>query len=74
MDNYIKVKSDSSLVRNKESNAIINNNENEFEKFIRLSETKYKEKMELRILKDEVQQIKTDINEIKFLLKSIVNG
>ena len=38
MNNYLKVKSDVSLVRDMNSHAIVNKNENEFEKFLNLSE------------------------------------
>ena len=48
MNNYLKVESDTSLVRDVNSNAIVNQNQTEFDKFMKLSETKYKEKMEMK--------------------------
>ena len=50
MNNYLKVDSDTSLVRDVESNAIVNQNKSEYDKFMRLSEIKYKEKMEMKKL------------------------
>ena len=44
MSDYIKVDSDSDLVRDTNNHAIINNNKTEFDKFLKLSEKKYKEK------------------------------
>jgi len=44
MNKHIKVKSDVSLVRDVDSNAIISKNQSEFDKFIKLSEKKYAEK------------------------------
>ena len=44
MNKYVKVKSDVSLVRDVDSNAIISRNQSEFDKFIKLSEKKYAEK------------------------------
>ena len=44
MNKYVKVKSDVSLVRDVNSNAIISKNQSEFDKFIKLSEKKYAEK------------------------------
>jgi len=73
MNNYIKVESDTSLVRDSNSNAIINQNKSEYEKFMRLSETKYREKMEMKTLKNDVESLKGDLAEIKSLLLSIVN-
>ena len=74
MSDYIKVDSDSDLVRDTNSNAIINNNKTEFDKFLRLSEKKYKEKKEFENLKSDVNSMKTDLEEIKSLLKSIVRN
>ena len=74
MSDYIKVDSDSDLVRDTNSNAIINNNKTEFDKFLRLSEKKYKEKKEFENLKSDVNSMKSDLEEIKSLLKSIVRN
>ena len=73
MNNYIKVESDTSLVRDSNSNAIINQNKSEYEKFMKLSETKYREKMEMKTLKNDVESLKGDLAEIKSLLLSIEN-
>ena len=72
MNNYLKVESDTSLVRDMNSNAIVNQNQTEFDKFMKLSETKYKEKMEMKKLKDDVNTMESDLEEIKELLQSIV--
>ena len=72
MNNYLKVDSDTSLVRDVRSNAIVNQNQTEFDKFMKLSESKYKEKMEMKRLKDDVKIMKSDLEEIKELLQSIV--
>ena len=47
MNKYVKVKSDVSLVRDVNSNAIISKNQSEFDKFIKLSKKKYEEKRNL---------------------------
>ena len=72
MKKYIKVETQESLVRDTSSNAIVNNNKNEYENFLRISEQKYKEKREFEKLKTDVDTIKGDLDEIKSLLKSIV--
>ena len=74
MGDYIKVDSDSNLVRDTNNHAIINNNKTEFDKFLKLSEKKYKEKKEFENLKSDVNSMKTDLEEIKSLLKSIVRN
>ncbi|MAG49957.1 hypothetical protein CMO86_10005 [Candidatus Woesearchaeota archaeon] len=73
MNNYVKVESDQSLVRDLDSNAIVNTDKDEYQKFLNLSEKRYKEKMEYENLKTDVKSLKDDLNEIKSLLKSIVD-
>ena len=71
MKKYIKVEAQDSLVRDVSSNAIVNNNKNEYENFLRISEQKYKEKKEFEKLKNDVDGIKDDLDEIKSILKSM---
>ena len=71
MKNYKKVEAQDSLVRDMSSNAIVNNNKNDYENFLRISEQKYKEKKEFEKLKSDVDGIKDDLDEIKSLLKSM---
>jgi len=74
MNRYLKVKTDSSLIRDMESNAIVNNNKTEYDKFLRISEIKHKEKMEMQNLKDDVQSLKDDMKDIKDLLLTIAKN
>jgi hypothetical protein len=73
MNNYLIVETDRNLIRDLNSNAIVNKNKSEYDQFLKISEQKYKEKKEFQILKDEVNSIKNDLNEIKTLLTLIVN-
>jgi len=72
MKKYVKVEAQDNLVRDMSSNAIVNNNKNEYENFLRISEQKYKEKKEFEKLKTDVNSMKNDLDEIKSMLKSIV--
>ena len=72
MENYLKVESDISLVRDMNTNAIINQNKSEYDKFLNISRKKYEQKIKFDNLKSDVDSMKTDINEIKTLLKQIV--
>ena len=74
MSKFVKVKSDVSLVRDMDSNAIVNQNKSEFDKFMSLSKKKYKEQNELDTMKCDLDALKTDIEEIKSLLKSLVRN
>ena len=73
MKKYLKVESDPNLLRNTDSQAIINNNSNEFDQFMEASRRKYNEKKEIEILKSDVNTMKNDLDEIKSLLKTIVH-
>jgi len=73
MDKYLKVDSDVSLVRDTLSNAIVNQNKSEFDKFLRVSQKKYEEKRKFDSMRDDLNSLKTDMNEIKTLLKNIMD-
>ena len=74
MEKNLKVDTDVSLLRDTDTNAIVNTNRTEFDKFLRLSEAKYKEKKQFDDLKSDVDSMKNDLSEIKSLLKSIVHN
>ncbi len=73
MENYLKVKSEDSLVRDVDSNAIVNQNKDEFDKFIELSQRKYEEKRKFDNMRSDLDSLKQDMNEIKTLLKNIMD-
>ena len=73
MENYIKVKSDVSLVRDVNSNAIVNQNKSEFDKFLKLSQKKYEEKVKFDNMRSDLDSLKQDMDEIKTLLKNIMD-
>lgn len=71
---YLRVDSDHTLYRDMENGAIVNSNQKEYDKFMELSKKKFQEKQEIKILKDDVSSLKTDIQEIKSLLLSIAKN
>ena len=73
MNKYVKVKSDVSLVRDVNSNAIISKNQSEFDKFINLSKKKYEEKKKFDNMRSDLDSLKQDMDEIKTLLRNIMN-
>ena len=74
MSKFVKVESDVSLVRDMDNNAIVNQNQSEFDKFMSLSKKKYKEKNELDTMKSDLDALKNDMEEIKSLLKSLARN
>ena len=73
MEKYLKVKSDVSLFRDKDSNAIVNKNKGEFDKFLKLSQKKYEEKKKFDNMRSDLDSLKQDMNEIKTLLRNIMD-
>ena len=73
MNKYIKVKSDVSLVRDMDSNAIVSQNKSEFDKFVKLSQKKYEEKRKFDNMRSDLDSLKQDMDEIKTLLKNIMD-
>ena len=73
MNKYVKVKSDVSLVRDVNSNAIISKNQSEFNKFINLSKKKYEEKKKFDNMRSDLDSLKEDMKEIKTLLRNIMD-
>ena len=74
MSKFVKVKSDVSLVRDMDSNAIVNQNQSEYDKFMSISKKKYKERNELDTMKSDLDALKSDMEEIKSLLKSMARN
>ena len=68
MADFLKVKDNRDLVRQKQSNAILNTNLKELNKY----KEEREEKMKLKRLAEESEQMKSDIQEIKSLLKQLL--
>lgn len=66
-NNLIPVDGHNHLFRDNSTGAIINTDKSGYAQYIRMKEQKQKQK-------DELDQIKKDINEIKSLLKELTNG
>ena len=73
MNDYIKVKDSDALLRDRKSNAIVNDSKYEYDKYMRLKKQKQDEMNRVNKIEDEVDTIKNDVNEIKNLLKSFID-
>jgi oligoendopeptidase F len=70
---YIKVKDNSDLVRDITTNSIINTNINEYQRYLSMKMDKDNENKKMKEFENDLNNIKNDINEIKFLLRSLKN-
>jgi len=72
MRDYIKVKDRSTLLRDQGSNAIVNDSKYEYENYMRLKRQREKENDKVNHLESEIDTLKSDVSEIKDLLKSFI--
>lgn len=63
----IPVEGHNNLFRDRNTGAILNKDKSSYQNYIRLKEIKQKEK-------NEIDEMKKDIDEIKTLLKDLING
>ena len=71
--NYIKVSGHSDLVRDPETNSIINRNKSEYDEYMMRKNLKSEENQKIQTIENEVANMKDDISEIKGLLRRLVN-
>lgn len=70
---YYKVEGHANLIRDDKSKAILNTNESDYENYIRKREIKKIEDERISSLENNVNMIKSDLDEIKNLLRSLAN-
>lgn len=70
----IPVKGHSNLYRDAKSGAIVNTSSSDYDSYISLRQSKEKENQKIQNFQEELDIIKDDISEIKFLLKELING
>jgi hypothetical protein len=71
---YIKVKGHDHLIRDPKTNAIINTNMSEYNEYLSRRDSKLKDNQKVQNLESDVANMKEDLDEIKFLLRRLVNG
>jgi len=71
--NYLTVEGNPSLVRDPVSNAIVNTNLSEYNAYINKKNSKKNELKRIDNIENQIVNLKDDLNEIKFLLRSILN-
>ena len=74
MSNFIKVEGNDHLVRDSNTNQIINTNESEYQQYIARRKRKKLEKEKSLSVEEDLANLKSELSEIKSLLKELVNG
>ena len=71
---YLRVEGHNSLLRDPNTNSIINTNMSEYQQYISRRNVKTEEDQKLENLEFDVTNIKNDLDEIKSLLRSLIDG
>ena len=71
---FVKVKDQPSLMRDPSSNAILNDNQSGYDEYIARRDAANKAKKSELTMKEDLDNLKGEINEIKSLLKELVRG
>ena len=74
MTEYHGVEGHSNLLRDPNTDSIVNVDSLGYERYIARREAKNKKNQKVQNIEQEVANIKEDINEIKNLLKELLNG
>ena len=71
---YVKVKDNEHLIRNTNSNCIVNTNKSEYEEYLTRRKLKKSDKIKVDNLERDISTLRNEISEIKDMLRSLVNG
>lgn len=74
MTEYIKVKDHSNLLRDSDTDQIINTDHAEYNQYIARRNARKKEKQKNLSVEEDLSRLKAEMGEIKSLLKELVNG
>ena len=71
---HVRVKDHSNLVRDPSTNCIINTSQSEYDQYLARRKQKRGEHERVEIMEQDLSDLKSEIGEIKSLLKEILNG
>ena len=71
---YLKVEGHTSLIRDVRSNAIVNTNVSEYQTYMKRIKDREQQGDQIRSAVKEINNLKSELREIKGLIKELVNG
>ena len=71
---YLKVEGHGELYRDSTTNSIVNRNTSDYNRYMSQKKSKNEEAEKVDIMEQDLTHLKNEINEIKSLLKDLVNG
>lgn len=69
----IKVEGHPDLVRDSSSKAIVNKNQTEYENYMKINRVREAEKNKIKNIESDLSSLRSEINEIKSLLITMIN-
>ena len=70
---YLKIKGHDNLLRDPNTNSIVNTNMAEYQEYIMRKKSKDEENQKIQTLESDVASMKDDLDEIKTLLRRLVD-
>ena len=74
MKDFIPVEGNTDLVRDPHTDQIINTNKNAYQQYVNRREKRKIEKEKSLNIEEDIANLKSELGEIKSLLKELVNG
>ncbi len=71
---YYTVEGHGDLARDPQTNAILNVNKTDYMQYIERRSVKSKENQKVQTMEEDLANVKSELNEIKSLLKELING
>ena len=71
---YLKVEGHGELYRDSTTNSLVNRNTSDYNRYMSQKKTKNEETEKVDTMEQDLTNLKNEINEIKSLLKELVNG
>ena len=71
---YLKVEGHGELYRDSTTNSLVNRNTTDYNRYMSQKKTKNEEAEKVDNMEQDLTNLKNEINEIKSLLKELVNG
>ena len=71
---YLKVEGHGELYRDSTTNSLVNRNTSDYNRYMSQKKTKNEETEKVDTMEQDLAHLKNEINEIKSLLKDLVNG